>query len=203
MAHDAARPRAREATDRGRSGERRRAGIAIDLIAVKSRGAAMRDDRRGSAPEELAMDDFVVCPKCRRHVKAKDTTCPFCKSAQSRTATIAAVAVGVGMVVGACSSSSSGGSTTNAATTTTTGGQGGGASTAYGTPMGGGGMGQGGMTGMGGMTAAYGPPPGGSGQGGMGGMTAAYGPPPGGSGQGGAMGAYGPPPGDDGGTDGG
>jgi hypothetical protein len=51
----------------------------------------------------------VLCPSCHRHVKAHDMRCPFCDTAMPATVrprVAAAVAVGVGLVLGACSSAS-------------------------------------------------------------------------------------------------
>ena len=40
------------------------------------------------------MDSFSVCESCHRHVKATETSCPFCRSARSRVGVTAALVVG-------------------------------------------------------------------------------------------------------------
>ncbi len=52
---------------------------------------------------------IVLCPSCHRHVKVHDVRCPFCQAAMpvpARSRVAAAVVVGLGLAVGACSSSS-------------------------------------------------------------------------------------------------
>lgn len=79
------------------------------------------------------MNQLYLCRVCHRHVKSRDTVCPFCRSAMpdGRAAALAAV-VAVGISLGACGGSvesgngggtttgtSTGGTTTTTTTTTT------------------------------------------------------------------------------------
>ncbi|MCE7893368.1 MAG: hypothetical protein DYH12_27305, partial [Sorangiineae bacterium PRO1] len=61
------------------------------------------------------MDSFFVCESCQRHVKATETTCPFCRSARSRVGVTAALVVGVGLSLAACGGDSDSGGSGGAA----------------------------------------------------------------------------------------
>lgn len=50
--------------------------------------------------------DLVPCSACRRHVKSEEQACPFCATSRSgsvaRVGIAAGIALGLGLMVGAC-----------------------------------------------------------------------------------------------------
>ena len=104
------------------------------------------------------MDQLALCPTCRRHVKRRDASCPFCRTTMPAAVALAgALVVGLGLSMAACDrgvalyGAPPGGGDTGGSTGS--GGAGGEATTSSG---GSGGIG-GGLEG--GVDAAYAPPP--------------------------------------------
>lgn len=48
------------------------------------------------------MDDLVVCPSCRRHVRRADAACPFCRRAHHARAVAGVTVAGIAIAMASC-----------------------------------------------------------------------------------------------------